>query len=68
MEEIKTKNFGKAKVSLEFSHLLSLQKESWNNFWKASLKELLFEVSPIKDYTGKELELFPEQEEEGNGY
>jgi DNA-directed RNA polymerase subunit beta len=54
----KTKNFGKAKVSLPLPYLLSVQKESWNSFWERDLKELLNEVSPIKDYTGKELELW----------
>ena len=39
-------------------YLLEAQKDSWNIFWKRDLKELLREVSPIRDYTGKELELW----------
>ena len=58
MPEIKTKNFGKARVSLEPSYFLALQKENWNLFWQRDLKELFEEISPIRDYTKKELELW----------
>ncbi len=58
MKKIEIKNFGKAKVSLPLPFLLTLQKESWKTFWERDLKELLGEVSPIRDYTGKELELW----------
>jgi len=58
MPEIKVKNFGKAKVSLPLPYLLTLQKENWESFWGKDLKELFSEVSPIRDYTGKELELW----------
>ena len=58
MSTIQTKNFGKARVSLELPHLLGLEKENWNLFWQRDLKELLQEVSPIRDYTKKELELW----------
>jgi len=58
MEEIKTKNFGKAKVFLPLPYLLSLEKDSWKNFWERDLKELFQEISPIRDYTKKELELW----------
>jgi len=58
MSETRIKNFGKAKVSLPLPYLLSVQKERWNDFWERDLKELLQEASPIRDYTGKELELW----------
>jgi len=58
MEEIKIQKFGKAKVFLLLPHLLSLQRESWDIFWQNDLKELFQEVSPIRDYTKKELELY----------
>ncbi|MDD5145541.1 MAG: DNA-directed RNA polymerase subunit beta [Candidatus Pacebacteria bacterium] len=58
MEEIKIKNFGKTKVFLPLPYLLSLEKESWAWFWEKGLKELFKEISPIRDYTGKELELW----------
>jgi len=57
-ETLKIKNFGKAKVSLALPYLLNLQKDSWRIFWERDLKELFTEISPIKDYTGKELELW----------
>jgi len=55
---MKTKSFSKSKVSLKLPYLLSLQKESWDWFWKEGLKELFSEVFPIRDYTGKEYELW----------
>ncbi len=56
----KTKDFSKAKVSLQLPYLLILQKESWEMFWKNDLAELFYEISPIRDYTGKEMELWIE--------
>lgn len=55
---IKIKNFSKAKHTLPLPDLLSLQKESWERFWQSSLKDLLREVSPVRDYSKKELELW----------
>ncbi len=55
---MKTKSFSKSKVSLPPPYLLSLQKESWQWLWKKGLKELFSEIFPIRDYTGKELELW----------
>jgi DNA-directed RNA polymerase subunit beta len=55
---LKIKNFTKAKVALPLPYLLVLQKESWDVFWKNDLRELFTEISPIRDYTGKELELW----------
>ena len=54
----KTKSFSKSKVSFPLPYLLNLQRETWNDFWKIRLKELFSEISPILDYTGKELELW----------
>ncbi|MEK9135009.1 MAG: DNA-directed RNA polymerase subunit beta [Patescibacteria group bacterium] len=58
MPLIKIKNFNKAKVSLQPPYLLSMQKESWGQFWSRDFKELLSEVSPIKNYTAKEFEIW----------
>ncbi len=55
---LKIKNFGKAMISLEPPYLLALEKENWELFWKRDLKELFEEISPIRDYTKKELELW----------
>ncbi|MDD5145204.1 MAG: DNA-directed RNA polymerase subunit beta, partial [Candidatus Pacebacteria bacterium] len=54
----KTKSFSKAKVSLPLPYLVAIQKDNWGLFWDRDLKELFQEVSPIRDYTGKELELW----------
>ena len=51
------KNFSKSKLSFPLPSLLSLQKESWEWFWKHSLKELFEEIFPIQDYTKKQFEL-----------
>lgn len=39
-------------------HLLEVQFNSYQWFLKEGLKELFQEISPIKDYSGKELELY----------
>ncbi len=52
------KNFGKSSLHLELPYLLGVQQESWSIFWQRHLKELLFEISPIRDYTKKEFELW----------
>jgi len=58
MESIKIKNFSKSKVFSPLPYLLTLQKESWQWFWSEGLKELFSEIFPIRDYAGKELELW----------
>ena len=58
MNITKTKLFAKADVSLPLPHLLASQKERWEIFWKKDLKNLFQEISPIRDYTGKEMELW----------
>ena len=54
----KIKSFSKSKVSFPLPHLLNLQKGIWQDLWDVRLKELFSEASPIKNYTGKELELW----------
>jgi len=58
MSEIKTKNFGKSKIQLPLPFLLEIQVQAWKNFWERELPELFSEISPIRDYTKKELELW----------
>ena len=58
MQKLKIKNFGKSKVSLKRPYLLALQQESWAWFWEAGLKELFSEILPIRDYSGKEYEIW----------
>ena len=55
---IKTKNFGRAGISLSLPYLLGLQKNNWKEFWERNLRELFQEISPIRDYTRKEFELW----------
>ncbi|OHA72338.1 MAG: DNA-directed RNA polymerase subunit beta, partial [Candidatus Wildermuthbacteria bacterium RIFCSPHIGHO2_12_FULL_49_13] len=52
------KDFRKSAIHLELPYLLNVQHESWNLFWARQLKELLSEISPIRDYTKKEFELW----------
>ncbi|MDD4082100.1 MAG: DNA-directed RNA polymerase subunit beta [Sphaerochaetaceae bacterium] len=54
----KVKNFSKSKLSFSTPHLLTMQKDTWEDFWKVRVKELFEEISPIRDYTGKEFELW----------
>ena len=58
MTPSKTKNFTKSQVELKLPYLLGVQKDNWKLFWDRDLKELFHEVSPIRDYTGKEMELW----------
>ncbi len=52
------KSFSKARISLPLPYLLQMQKDSWEIFWQRDLRELFQEMSPVRDYTGKELELY----------
>ena len=51
------KKFGSASVRQEFPYLLDIQKRSWERFWDNDFKELLTEISPIRDHAGKEFEM-----------
>jgi DNA-directed RNA polymerase subunit beta len=57
MKPIKTKHFGKTKVSLNVPYLLSVPEADWKGFWEVDLQELLEEASPITDYTGEKFKL-----------
>jgi len=58
MKNLKIKNFSKTNLCLEKPFLLQVMVDAWNQFWQKDLKDLLNEVSPIKDYTGTEKELW----------
>ncbi len=58
MEALKIKHFNKSKINLPLPYLLDVQKKNWHQFWETDLKGLFEEISPIRDYTGKELELW----------
>jgi len=58
MTNLKIKDFSKSKLFSSLPFLLETQIESWKWFWEKGLKEVFSEISPIRDYTGKELELW----------
>ncbi len=53
-----TKDFSKSNIRLSLPYLLEVQKASWKEFWQRELKELFEEVSPMRDYTGRWLEIW----------
>ena len=52
------KIFRPQRDALQLSDLVSLQKNSFDWFLKEGFKELFEEISPIKDLTGRDLELY----------
>ncbi len=58
MSKLPVKNFSKnSRPVIKQQFLGEIQKTSWEWFLKKGLKELFNEISPIKDYSDKELEL-----------
>lgn len=54
----KTKNFSKhSYTALPFPNFLATQRDSYQWFWDKGLRELLDEISPIRDYGEKDFEL-----------
>ncbi len=51
------KNFGQFKEVAKLPHLIETQLNSYDLFMREELRELLDEVSPILDWTGKEFKL-----------
>ena len=41
----KVRNFSKSKLQFSTPHLLTMQKETWEDFWKVRVKELLEEIN-----------------------
>jgi DNA-directed RNA polymerase subunit beta len=52
------KDFSKFKIYFELPDFLDNRKRAWKLFWERDFRELLKEISPIRDYTKKELELW----------
>src|SRR3989339_2210739 len=44
--------------ALEMPNLIEVQMSSYEWFFREGLKELFDEVSPIRDFTGRDLELY----------
>jgi len=56
---LNTKSFAKQKIKwVELPNFVAMQLDSYNWFLKSGLTELFEEMSPVTDYTGKELELY----------
>ena len=54
-----TKSFAKQKRKwIDMPNLVAMQLDSYKRFLEKGLKELFEEVSPVSDYTGKELDLY----------
>ncbi|MCX6813332.1 MAG: DNA-directed RNA polymerase subunit beta [Candidatus Azambacteria bacterium] len=54
-----TKNFAKQKIKwVDMPNFVAMQLDSYKWFLKDGLKELFDEMSPVSDYTGKELDLY----------
>ena len=59
MSNLPTKIFSShTKTFVEQPHLAETQIASWNWFVKKGLKDLFKEISPIKDHSGKEMDLY----------
>jgi len=56
--ENERRHFTKIKSTTELPDLIEIQKRSYQWFLKEGLKELFEEVSPIKDFIGRDLELY----------
>ena len=52
------KYFTKLREIVPMPDLVEVQKKSYDWFFKEGLKELFDEVSPIKDFIGRNLELY----------
>jgi len=45
-------------ANFQLPHLIEIQKNSYQWFWKKGLREIFDEISPIRDWSGKDLELY----------
>ena len=51
------RNYGHTPSTVKMPHLVALQIESFRRFEEEYLRDLFAEISPIQDFTGKNLEL-----------
>ena len=52
------KNFSKSQSNFGLPDLIEIQKDSYKWFREQGLRELFDEISPIRDWSGKDLELY----------
>ncbi|MFH1171373.1 MAG: hypothetical protein V1778_02445, partial [bacterium] len=50
--------FTKLREAIPLPNLIEVQRSSYQWFFEEGLKELFEEISPIKDFIGRDLELF----------
>ncbi|MBA5771111.1 hypothetical protein, partial [Escherichia coli] len=53
----KRKRFHAAPEAMDLPNLIEMQIQSYRWFFEKGLTELFAEISPVKDFTGKNLEL-----------
>ena len=58
MNKENRKYFTKFRNAIKLPDLIEIQKKSYKWFFEKGLKELFEEVSPIRDFTGRDLELY----------
>ena len=54
---LKKRRFFKNRITVSLPDLIEVQTASYQWFWDKGLRELLDEVNPVTDFTGKDLEL-----------
>ncbi|MEP7162194.1 MAG: DNA-directed RNA polymerase subunit beta [Candidatus Moraniibacteriota bacterium] len=54
---LKKRKFFKNRITVSLPDLIEVQTASYAWFWEKGLKELLDEINPVADFTGKDLEL-----------
>ena len=57
VSQMEVRNYGKTTSIIEPPNLIDLQIDSFRRFKEDSLRELFAEISPIQDFTGRNLEL-----------
>src|SRR3989338_998110 len=57
-QQLGRKYFTSIKEVMEMPNLIELQIRPYKWFWEKGLREIFDEINPIKDFTGKNLELF----------
>jgi len=55
---IERKHFSKAQIAAPLPDLIEIQKKSYDWFLKQGLADLFDEISPIVDFTGRDMELY----------
>ncbi len=51
-------SFGRAADALPLEDLIQIQKKSYKWFIEKGIRELFTEISPIRDFIGRDLELY----------